>query len=261
MIKKIWLYRNFILTSIINDFKVRFSRSKAGLTWMIIHPLAQALIYTIVLSSILASKLPNIDNKYAYTIYLLSGLLCWNLFSETFLKMINIFTDNGNLIKKVSFPKITLPAIVAGTALVNNVILFLSMMIIFLFIGHYPDFTILLYLPLVLLNILFATGLGIMLAIFNVFVRDIYQIVNIIIQFWFWLTPIVYIESIIPDAFKKYLSINPLYGLVKGYHSIFLMNEIPDWHLMIYPSIISFCFLLLGFFFYKKGSEEMADML
>ena len=97
----IWRYRYFIFSSIKNDLRSRFIRSKLGGLWMIINPLAQVLIFALILSEVLAAKLPGIDNKYAYALYLMAGILGWSLFSETISRCLNLFIDNGNLMKKM----------------------------------------------------------------------------------------------------------------------------------------------------------------
>ena len=111
MLKALWNYRYFIFSSIKNELRLRFIRSRLGALWMIIHPLMQVLIFATILSEVLAAKLPGIDDKYGYALYLMSGTLCWTMFSETIGKSVNLFVDSGNLMKKMSFPRICLPFI------------------------------------------------------------------------------------------------------------------------------------------------------
>jgi lipopolysaccharide transport system permease protein len=120
MLSSIWRYRFFILSSIKTEFRARFVRSRLGGLWMILQPLSQVLIFAFVLSTIMSARLPGINNPYAYSIYLMSGILGWSLFSEIVSRCLTLFIDNGNLIKKLAFPKITLPLVVVGSALVNN---------------------------------------------------------------------------------------------------------------------------------------------
>ena len=131
MFRSLWQYRHFVLSSIYNDLFAQFARSKLGGLWVIINPLSQVLIYALILSNILSSKLPGIDNKYAYAIYLMAGLLAWNLFSEIIGRCLNLFIAQANIMKKMSFPRITLPTIVVGSCMLNNLLLFISMLGIF----------------------------------------------------------------------------------------------------------------------------------
>ena len=260
-LKAIWAYRFFILSSIKTEFRSRFARSKLGGLWMILNPLAQVAIYALVLSAVLKAKLPNIDNQYAYAIYLMAGTLGWSLFSEVFGKSLNIFIENGNLIKKMAFPKITLPLIVTGSALVNNILLFGAILVVFGILGHIPSLH-LLWLPvLVIATLALSLGLGLMLGILNVFIRDIGQVVPIILQFWFWLTPIVYVANTLPEEYRKFFYYNPMVGIIEGYQNILVYNKPVDIVTLIYPITLASITMLLALFMYFRANEEMADAL
>ena len=261
MLKTLWLYRYFIVSSIRTEFRSRFARSKLGGFWMILHPLAQVAIYALVLSAVLSAKLPGIDNRFAYALYLMSGMLGWNLFSEVLSRSVNIFVVNGDLIKKLAFPRITLPMVVIGSALVNNALLFGAILVVFGLLGHFPNLHVL-WLPVMVgLTLGIAAGLGIFLAILNVFIRDVAQIMNILLQFWFWLTPVVYMQNIIPEEYRGWLYINPMAVIVAGFQDILLYNKNPDFFSLIYPLAVAIVSLVVAFFMYKRGSEDMADVL
>ena len=116
-----WRYRHFIGSSIRAEIRARFGRSRLGGIWMIIHPLAQAAILALVLAEIMSAKLPGMANaRFGYALYLLSGMLGWSLFSELVTRCLTLFIDNGNLLKKMQFPRICLPLIAAGSAVLNN---------------------------------------------------------------------------------------------------------------------------------------------
>ena len=198
MIRAIWAYRYFILSSIKNELRARFARSKLGGLWMIIHPLTQVLIFALILSEVLAAKLPGVDNKYAYALYLMSGSLCWALFSDAIMRSLTLFVDNGDLMKKMMFPRICLPVIAAGGALLNNILLLFAIFLVFAALGHYPDGHAVM-LPLVMgLTLLIGMGVGVLLGVLNVFMRDVGQVVPVVLQALFWLTPIVDSVDILP---------------------------------------------------------------
>jgi lipopolysaccharide transport system permease protein len=257
----LWTYRYFILSSIRTEFRTKFSRSKLGGLWMVINPLAMVLVYALVLSQIMTAKLPAVTTKYAYPVYILSGVIGWTLFSEILSRCLNIFIDNGNLLKKMAFPKLVLPLIVIGSSLVNFSLLFFMMFIVFGFLGHTPYHELHWLLLIVLLTVCLAAGLGIFFGVLNVFVRDIGQVLNVILQFWFWLTPIVYMLKIVPDNYHWLILLNPLTGLVLGYQNILLYDRAPDLELLIYPIFFTIISLFLAMLIFKKASEEMADVL
>lgn len=261
MIKSVWDYRHFILGSIKNEYQTRFARSKLGALWMILHPLAQVAIYALILSSVLAAKLPGIDNKYAYAIYLMAGMLSWSLFAEVFNRCLTVFIDNGNLLKKMAFPRIALPLIVTGSATLNNLLMLFAVVVIFGLLGHLPSLSFAWLPVLMLLTLTLAIGMGLTLGIMNVFMRDIGQVAPVLIQFWFWLTPIVYMTTLIPEAYRHLLMLNPMTGVVMGYQQVLVFNQAPQLDILLYPIVVAFVFLGLAAFMYKQANEEMADVL
>lgn len=261
MLLAAWRYRFFIISSIKTELRTKFVRSKLGGLWMILNPLAQVLIFAFVLSAVLSAKLPGINNQYAYAIYLMAGTLGWSLFSEIVLRCLTLFIDNGNILKKLAFPKIALPLIVTGSALVNNALLFISILVIFGILGHYPGVA-LLWLPLLMLTTIgLGVGLGLGLGVLNVFMRDIGQVVPVVMQFLFWLTPVVYMVNIIPVQYRGWLVLNPLIPIVTGYQDVLLYNRAPDLMGLGEVVIVAVILLALSLLIFRKASPEMVDQL
>ncbi|WP_296265233.1 ABC transporter permease [Pseudomonas sp. UBA6562] len=261
MIRGVWEYRSFILTSIKNEFISRFARSKLGGLWMIIHPLAQVAIYALILSNVLGARLPGIENKYAYALYLIAGILAWNLFSEIVGRCLTVFIEQGNLMKKMRFPRIALPVIVVGSCLLNNLLLFLAVLVIFTVLGHAPSVQMLWLLPLTLVIVALGVGIGLVIGVLNVFLRDIGQVIPIVMQVWFWFTPIVYSVNIIPDYLKGTVGINPMYPIVTAYHNVMVYKTAPDLQQVGIVLLIALGLMLVGLFLFRRASPEMVDSL
>lgn len=260
-INNLWQYRHFVLSSIRNEMKSRFVRSKLGGLWMIINPLSQVLIYALIFSNVLAAKLPDADNKYSYAFYLLAGQLAWMLFSEVINRCLNIFIEQGNLMKKMIFPRITLPAIVVGSSLLNNFFLLIAVMGIFAVFGQQFSLTMLWVIPLTFSVVILAMGIGLILGILNVFLRDIGQVVPIILQIWFWFTPIVYPEKIIPESYRYLMEYNPMYCIVSSYHQVLVYNKAPHIESVAIVTGIAISLVLLSLFLFRRASAEMVDVL
>ncbi|HEY0333720.1 MAG TPA: ABC transporter permease [Stenotrophomonas sp.] len=261
MLVAAWKYRFFILSSIKNDLRVRFIRSKLGATWMVIHPLMQVLIFATILSEVLSAKLPGVDNKYAYALYLMAGTLCWTMFAETLTKSLTLFIDSGNLLKKMAFPRICLPLIAGGTMLVNNVLLLLAIFAVFAVMGHYPSAQAL-WLPiLMLLTLTFAMSIGLLLGVLNVFMRDIGQVVPVILQAMFWLTPVVYNITILPEHVQHLFKLNPMYPLVTSYQNVLLYNKPPLWNELGVMFVTTVIVGLIALVVFRRASPEMVDAL
>ncbi|WP_419831429.1 ABC transporter permease [Endozoicomonas atrinae] len=261
MFRSLWNYRYFVLSSIRNELITRFIRSRLGGLWMIINPLAQVAIYALILSNVIAAKLPGIDNKYAYAIYLMAGLLAWTLFNDIVSRCLNLFIEQGNLMKKMQFPKITLPAIVVGFNLVNNLLLFTAMTGIFVVLGHGFTFAMLWLTPLTMALAAFALSVGLILGIMNVFIRDIGQAVPIIMQVWFWFTPIVYSPNVIPGQYRYLLQLNPVYHFTSAYQQVIVYGQNPQMEGLLVISILSVVLLTVSLFLFRRASEEMVDVL
>lgn len=261
LLKSAWEYRYFILSSVRNDLINQFARSKLGGLWTIINPLAMVAIYAFVLSAIVSAKLPGIDSQYAYAIYLTAGFLGWTLFNDMISRCLNLFVQNGNLMKKMVFPKVALPLITTGTAVINNLLLFLAIVIIFTFLGQMPSLH-LLWLPFItLILVLFTLGIGLIAAVINVFVRDLSQLVPIVLQFLFWLTPIVYPISIIPEEYQSVVKSNPMYSLISAYHDVLVFQQTPNLGSLLIIGAVGTALLLIGLIMVRRASAEMVDAL
>ncbi|MFT4247509.1 MAG: ABC transporter permease [Pseudomonas sp.] len=261
MIRALWGYRYFIFSSIKNELRLRFIRSKLGGLWMIIHPLAQVLIFALILSEVLSAKLPGIDNKYAYSLYLMAGTLGWSLFAETINKCMGLFVDNANMLKKMAFPRVCLPVIAAGTMLVNNLLLLVAIFGVFAVLGHMPGAQAVWLLPLILLTLLMSLSLGMVLGVLNVFMRDIAQVVPVILQALFWMTPVVYMISILPAHYQRWFSLNPLYPLIASYQNVLVFDRPPLFHELAWLLAGSVVLLGVALVMFRRASAEMVDVL
>jgi lipopolysaccharide transport system permease protein len=261
VLNELWLTRHFIKSSIKNEFATRYARSRMGGLWMIAYPLAQIVIYAFILSAVMSARLPGIPGTYSYAIYLTAGILGWSLFTEVVSRSLSIFIDNGNLLKKMAFPRLALPVILAGSSLINNLLLLVVSLVVFALLSHIPGASIL-WLPLLtLLTLILALGLGVSLGILNVFLRDIGQVIPIILQFGFWLTPIAYVPQMIPEKVRFIIFLNPMTGIVEAYQSILVFGNPPDFMLLIYPALFALFMTGLAAQLLRRAGDEMVDAL
>ena len=261
ILKELWAYRGFIRGSVKREFQLRYQKSMLGAAWNVINPLSMIFVYTVIFSKLMRTKLPGIEGQFSYSIFLCAGVLTWGMFVEVTSRSQNVFIDNANLIKKLSFPRITLPVIVLLSSLINFAIGF-SIFIAFLLItGNFPGVLFLAVIPVLLIQIFFSVGLGITLGVLNVFFRDVGQFYGVILQFWFWFTPIVYSPSVLPDNLREWLQLNPLAAIMNAYQQVFVMKMIPDWSSLFYPAALGFLFCLCGIRLYKCWAGDMVDEL
>jgi lipopolysaccharide transport system permease protein len=261
MLTAVWRFRHFTLTSIFAEFKGRYTRSKLGLVWSVLYPLAQTAIYALVLGGVLGARLTGVNMAGAFPIYLIAGVAAWNLFSEILTRSMTVFVEYGGTLKKIAFPRICLPIIVFGGALLNHVLLLCAAFVIFLCFGHYPAPSWL-ALPLgIVLVSMFGFGLGVLLGIFNVFLRDIGHVMTVVLQLWFWLTPIVYTADIIPQPLHWIVDLNPMAPLVRIYQDTLLFDRWPDFGSLGAPFAVALILFVSSFVLFRRTSAELVDAL
>ena len=262
LLRALWAFRGFVLGSVQREFNGKYRESLLGAFWSVANPLAMIIVYTVVFGQLMRPSLAGHEGKpFAFSIYLCAGLVTWGLFSEMLTRLNSVFLENGNLIKKASFPRICLPAIVALSALLNFSIVFSLYLLFLVFIGEWPGWPILAVLPLIALQVLFALGLGIFLGTLNVFFRDVGQVTGIVLQFWFWLTPIVYTFATLPKVAQDMIHFNPLLPLIEAYQRLFLTHQWPNWGALWPLALITTGLLFLGGWFFLARVGEMVDEL
>jgi len=258
----LWAYRGFILGSVEREFQLKYRNSLLGAAWTVLNPLATIAVYTVIFSRVMKAKLPGVDSTFGYSIYLVAGVVTWGLFAEIVGRALSIFIDNGNLMKKQSFPRMTLPLIVVLSASLNFAIILAIFLLFLLFTGNWPGWVVIGGLPVLAVQIAFSIGLGVSLGVLNVFFRDVGQFFVVALTFWFWLTPIVYPSSILPDQIRGLLlGWNPMAPLITAYQGIFVAAEWPQWSSLLMPSIVAAILCVLGLRLFRKRVGEMVDEL
>ncbi|ARU03648.1 ABC transporter [Comamonas serinivorans] len=262
MIRALWAYRGFVWSSVLREFHGKYRESLLGACWSVANPLTLIVIYTVVFGQLMRHTLPGHEQTpFAFSIYLCAGVTSWNLFADMLSRLNGVFIQHGNLIKKASFPRVCLPAIATLSALINFGIV-LGLFLAFLaLIGHWPGWPLLAVLPLLALQLLFTLGLGVFLGTLNVFFRDVGQLTTVALQFWFWLTPIVYTMQALPERVRSLLAFNPMQPLVSAYQQIFLDQSWPAVGPLLPLAALTLVVLVLGGSFFLARVGELVDEL
>jgi len=260
-LSRVYQFRGFIFESVRREFSSRYKNSMLGAVWLILQPLAQILVFTLVFSNVMRVRLPGLDSTFAYSIFLCAGLLTWGLFADILNRSQTMFIDNANLLKKLSFPKICIPIIVVLNACIGFAIIFALFIGFLLISGNFPGWVFFAIVPVLLLNILFAAGLGMMVGVLNVFFRDVGQLFSIILQFWFWLTPIIYPLSSLPEWVRRIVMLNPMSPIVASYQDILVHKALPQWGSLWMAVLLTCIFCYFGARLFKNHAGEMVDEL
>lgn len=261
MLKPLWAYRGFIFGSVKREFQSKYRNSLLGAAWTVIQPLAMIVVYTVIFSQVMKAKLPGVDTTFAYSIYLCAGVITWGLFAEIAGRAQNIFLEHANLLKKLSFPRLCLPTVVVLSAGLNFAIIFALFSAFLLITGNFPGWAYLALIPLLAIQVAFSIGLGITLGVLNVFFRDVGQLFNVVLQFWFWLTPIVYPVTILPESLRSLMDLNPMAGLVAAYQTILVNGQWPQWQSLWLVTVLAILLCGFGVSLFRKRAGEMVDEL
>jgi lipopolysaccharide transport system permease protein len=257
----VWRFRGFIVASAKREFATRYRGTQLGILWPVVHPLSLVVIYTLIFSEVMKSRLAGHDSPFAYSIYLTAGFIAWALFSDLLGRSTGIFVQNATLLKKVNVHKLALPAIAAIGALINAGILLACFLAFLAVSGEMPGAPLAAVVPVLAVTTLFAMSLGLVLATVNVFYRDVEHTILLVLQFWFWVTPIVYPVAALPQWLADALRWNPMWPLARAMQDIFVENRFPDWASLAYPLVISIALVFLARAIFERLAAELVDEL
>lgn len=226
-----------------------------------LNPLSMIAVYTLIFSQLMRTRLPGVEGAYSYSIFLCAGVLTWGLFAEITGRAQNTFIDNANLLKKLTFPRLCLPVVVVANAGLNFAIVFGLFTLFLLLTGNFPGVVYLAVLPVLAVLVVFAIGLGITLGVLNVFFRDVGQFFGIFLQFWFWLTPIVYAPGVLPERAQSLLAWNPMAPLMAAFQRVLVQGLWPDWLSLWYPGMLAVIFCAIGVRLFERHAGDMVDEL
>lgn len=243
------------------DFTERYSGSILGVGWSFISPLVNIMIYTLIFSKIMSARMPGVEGDYSYSIYLVSGLIPWLAFANTVSRSSTVYLDKKHIISKVNLSLFRLPMFIV----ISETITFLITMAIFLGFLLVIDYQLslaMLILPFIyVVQQIFAFALGFIIAQLTVFIRDLKELTAIVMQIWFWFTPIVYVVAIVPDSLSQLMVYNPVYSFIKIWQSVFVYHSIPDLSGLMIITLIAHCLLIMAFLMYRVLEKDIRDFL
>ena len=248
----LWAYRGLVHELVVRDIKVRYKRSILGVTWTMLAPLLNMLTLTIVFSALLKTAISN------YPVYFMTGFLFWNFFSQA-TSAAAVQTADANAIGRRTFvPRSVFVASAIGVALVN-LLLSLVPLLGILAVTRFPLYATWLFLPIsILFGALFAAGVGLFLFSLATRFSDVREMYAVLVQVWFYLTPVVYHVSIVPVRYRVPIWLNPMYYLVQTFRKPIYEGVLPPLAVVL-PSFAfaAFCFLA-GWVFFCRRAESFA---
>jgi lipopolysaccharide transport system permease protein len=260
-LQKIFIQRGLIRNFVVRDLKARYVGSFMGLFWSVIHPIVLLVSYTFVFSVVFNQRPRPDTGTTSFALFLFCSILPWLFFQETLQRSSTVIIENASLVTKTLFPSEILPLSVLLAACVNHLIGFAILLcIIFFTIGKVSLFILLVPVYFFFL-MLFTLGLSWFLSSLNVFVRDISQILTVVLTFWFWFTPIFYTIDRFPLKLMYLVRWNPIAPVVLGYRDCLLRMKMPNLSLLATFAAVSLAVFAAGGLFFRKTKREFVDVL
>lgn len=253
--KDIFEYREYFKQSVARDLRRKYKRSTLGYIWSMLNPLLMMTILAIVFSSIMRMNVKN------YAIYLFSGSIVWTYFEYTISAAIGAIRGNASIMSQVSVPNYIFPISTSFSATADVFFSIVPLLLIMLFLGHEINYHML-FIPIILIPLFFFTmGIGLLVAVSNIFYEDTEHLVQVAMKALYFLSPILYMRNMLPDWLVPYISLNPLFRLIEFGHDLIFYGRFPSLLSYTYVFITSSIILIIGIYFFNKFEKKFMYFL
>jgi lipopolysaccharide transport system permease protein len=255
----LWRYRELFLILAWRDLSVRYKQTIIGILWAILRPFLAMVVFTVIFSRI--AKLPS-DGSAPYPLMVFAAMLPWSLFSSSLTESSNSLIDNANLIGKVYFPRLIMPAATLITAFVDFLISFTILIGMMIYYQFAPGWHILLLPFFIILALLASLGPGLWITSLNVKYRDFRYVIPFVVQFGLYVSPVGFSSKVVPEQWRLLYSLNPMVGVIDGFRWCILGGDSPIYvpGFLLSLGIITFL-LWLGVSCFRKMEKTFADLI
>lgn len=254
--KEIWAYRDMISSLVRRELRGKYKGSILGFLWTFINPLCQIIVYTIVFSMIFRSGMEK------FYVYIIAGMIPWMFFDSSMRIGSGCIRYQGDMIKKIYFPREALPIASVTANFVNMLFCFIIVFLVLIVSGFGMSFKALLFLPLtMLIEYIMVLGFTLIISSCTVYFKDLEHIITVLLMVWIYLTPILYSIETVPAELLWIFKINPMTFVIESYHSILYWKTIPTWNILAYSSIFAIVIFLIGEAIFIKLDDNFAEEL
>lgn len=255
-LKSLWDYRELLYFLTWRDVKVRYKQTALGVVWAVIQPL-----FTMIIFSIFFGKLAGLPSDgIPYPLFVYAAVLPWTFFSNALTNSGNSLVGSANLITKVYFPRMIIPAAAVAAGLIDLMVAFGILIALMIYYGVGMTWGLLMAPALVVMTALLAVAVGMWTSALNVKYRDVRYALPFAIQLAMFVTPIIYPVSIVPERWRWALNINPLAGIIEGYRAAFFGRPF-DWGALAISAAITFTLLFYSAHYFKRVERTFADVV
>ncbi len=254
---ELWRYRELIFFFVWRDLKVRYKQTILGAAWAILQP-----FMTMVVFSVFFGRLANVPSDgLPYPVFAFSALVPWTFFANGLTQASNSVVTNAGMVKKIYFPRLTLPVATVLAGLVDFVLAFVILIGMLFYFRITPTGNIV-WLPLfLLLALITAMGASLWFAALNVRFRDVRYTVPFLVQFWLFLTPIAYSSEIVPEEWRLLYSLNPMVGVVEGFRWALLGTDTEPGRMVVVSAFVAVLMLVGGVIYFRRMEKSFADIV
>ncbi|MDR3392575.1 MAG: ABC transporter permease [Sulfuriferula sp.] len=256
--RDLWRYRELFYILAWRDILVRYKQTVIGLAWSLLRPFLTMLVFTLVFSKL--AKLPSYNVPYPILVF--SALLPWQFFANAFTEAGNSLINNANMISKVYFPRLVIPASAVIVSFVDFLISGAILIALMVWYGYMPDWHIVMLPLFILIAFAAAMGAGLWVAALNVKYRDFRYIIPFVVQFGLYVSPVGFSSNIVPDKWRLLYSINPMVGVIDGFRwSIMGGNVHLYWPGFVLSVALVTTMLITGVMYFRQTERRFADLI
>jgi lipopolysaccharide transport system permease protein len=254
---RLWLNRSLLRIWVQYNIHSRYAQAILGVLWIVLLPLSTAFVMSIVFSQIMRIH----TGAVPFIAFFLGAFVPWGLFSQAISAGMRSLLGAMGLINQIYFPREIIVLSALGEALVDAFFMFVAMLVINAFVGILPNGLFVILPLLLIIQITFMLGLMFIVSWLSVVIRDIPQLISVLLQILFYLSPIIYPVNIIPHRYQFLVNLNPMALLITAYRDIFVYNRTPDWFSLVYPAALGIALLVFGYRHFKANEDRFADMI
>jgi lipopolysaccharide transport system permease protein len=255
-LRELWAYRELLIVLMMRDIKVRYKQTMLGVAWAIVQPFMTMVIFTIFFGHL--ANMPS--DGYPYSVFVYSALLPWTFFANAITSSSNSLVGSAQLISKVYFPRLIIPLSAVGAGLLDFAVASVILLAMMLFYGVGWGLNLLMAPPLLVGVVLTAVGVGSLLSALIVTYRDFRYVVPFMIQFWMFVTPVIYPASLVPTQWRWLIYLNPMSGLIDGFRAVFLGSTFDFFGLAV-SACVALSVFIVGVAYFEQVERRFADII
>ena len=256
-LRELWEYRELLYFLTLRDMKVRYKQTVLGAAWAIIQPVATMVVFTLFFGGLAAIP----SDGVPYPLFSFAALVPWTFFANGLTQAAHSVVVSQNLVSKIYFPRLSIPTATVLGGAVDFALAFLILMGMMFFYGVMPSVRLLWLMPLFLLALVSALGVGFWLAALNVRYRDVRYAVPFLVQIWLFTTPIAYPSSLLSEPWRTLYGLNPMAGVVEGFRWALLDSGPAPGSMLLLSSAAALLMLFIGTMYFRRTESTFADVI